>query len=311
MKNILIVFTAIIIFTSCNKNDTVINSNFVEGKNRFTTIVDEDEREYYVHVPLNYKEDSAVPVVFMLHGTSGDGEKFYNNSGWKEVGDAENILTVFPSSWHYKIIEDGETLNTTKWNIFPGAFEYYPGENPRDDIKFLRQIIIELKSKFTIDNNKIYLVGFSNGGQMAFRCAVEMSDIFAAVVECAATYSTDTTLSPIRNIPVAFQLGNEDDRYFSSPVKLSNFETALNTISFFKNIVNVHTNSFQYQKSYTISGDTNTVLIATYQPINQNENRTFNMVLVKDLGHAYPNGENHWMHGAVQHWNWLKQFSHQ
>jgi hypothetical protein len=28
----------------------------------------------------------ATPVVFMLHGTSGGGEKFYNISGWKEVG---------------------------------------------------------------------------------------------------------------------------------------------------------------------------------------------------------------------------------
>ncbi|OWY22725.1 hypothetical protein C7N43_22635 [Sphingobacteriales bacterium UPWRP_1] len=73
------------------------------GKNRFVTNVDGFNREYYVHVPLSYTPNSAIPVVFMLHGTSGDGDKFYNTSWWKEVGEAENILTVFPSSWQHCI----------------------------------------------------------------------------------------------------------------------------------------------------------------------------------------------------------------
>ena len=30
----------------------------------------------------------ASPVAFMFHGTGGDGEKFYNISGWKEKADA-------------------------------------------------------------------------------------------------------------------------------------------------------------------------------------------------------------------------------
>lgn len=120
----------------------------------------------------------------MLHGTTGNGLKFYNISGWKELGDVENIISVYPSSWKYCVIDDGEVKNTTKWNVYPGTFEYCDGEVPRNDIKFFRKIITELNNNFTIDNSRIYLVGFSNGGQMAFRCAVEMSDIFAAIVEC-------------------------------------------------------------------------------------------------------------------------------
>ena len=301
--------TIIIAFESCKKKEDDPISEYSLGKNRFTTTVNGDTREYYVHVPTNYNSNTATPVVFMLHGTSGDGDKFYNISGWKEVGEAEGIITVFPSSWHYCIIEDGQTLNTTKWNIYPAGYVYCNGETPRDDIAFLRQIITEIKSKLSVDEKRIYLVGFSAGGQMAFRCGVEMSDVLAAVIANAGTFFSDTTLVPFRNLPIAFQLGNEDDRYFTSPAPLSGLEYALNNVPIFQNIVHSHLSTFQYSPNYTISGDTNTAVIATYPPIPPSENRSFGMVLVKDLAHEYPNGSNHWMKGAEQHWDWLKQYS--
>lgn len=308
-KPTLLGFLILLTIYGCKEKVVTPAKEYEIGKNRFTTVIAGDTREYYVHVPTGYDDKTSTPVVFMLHGTSGDGEKFYNISGWKEVGEAENILTVYPSSWHYCIVEDGQTTNTTKWNIYPGAFGYCAGEAPRDDIEFLRQVISELKSRFKVDAKRMYLVGFSNGGQMAYRCAVEMSDVFAAIVENAASVARDTTAVPKRNLPVTFQLGNKDDRYFSSPMPLSSFEVGLNNLPVFQRIVHSHTSTFQYNSTYTMSGDTNTVMIATYPANVAGENRTFNMVFVKDLGHAYPNGTNHWLKGAEQHWAWLKQFT--
>jgi poly(3-hydroxybutyrate) depolymerase len=149
MKTRLFLFlTLVLAFASCKKDKTI---GFDLGKNRFTTVVDGDDREYYVHVPESYDPDVPIPVVYMLHGTSGDGLKFYNISGWKELGESENILTVFPSSWRYCVIEDGNTQNITKWNCYPGAFSFCNGEAPRDDVKFLRQILTDLGEKFTLD----------------------------------------------------------------------------------------------------------------------------------------------------------------
>ncbi|MCF8238619.1 MAG: dienelactone hydrolase family protein [Saprospiraceae bacterium] len=297
----------IILISACKKEDTG-KPDAVKGKNRFTMTVDGDIREYYVHVPGSYDPDQQTPVVFMLHGTSGDGEKFYNISGWKEVGEAENILTVFPSSWHHCIIDNGDVMNTTKWNIYPGGFEYCAGEVPRDDIKFLRQIISELNDRYNVDPHRIYLVGFSNGGQMAFRCAVEMSDQLAAIVQSAASTPHDTTAVPKRNIPVVFQLGNEDDRYFSTPFPLSLFDFSIQNVQVFQKIAHAHTNTFQYDSNYVMSGDTNSVVYATFPSLSGGD-RTFIMAMIKDLGHAYPNGTNHWMNGAQINWNWMKQFT--
>jgi polyhydroxybutyrate depolymerase len=308
-KALLLTIGMLITLCSCKKTDNEPQGDFKVGKNRFTTEVNGDSREYYVHVPQNYDKTDPIPVVFMLHGTSGDGEKFYNISGWKELAENEEILTVYPSSWAYCIIEDGEMKNTTKWNIFPAGFEYCNGQVPRDDIKFLRQTLTEIKAKFTIDEKRVYLAGFSAGGQMAFRCAVEMSDVLAAVIASAASTISSTTYVPLRNLPIAFQLGNEDDRYFSSPAPLSGFENALNNIPLFKDIVNGHLSTFDYSGNYTISGDTNSVMIATFPPIPASDNRSFSMLLIKDLGHNYPNGINHWMYGADENWKWFKQYT--
>ena len=306
----IIMLLCLVLLPGCSEDDTTpANPKEYEiGKNRYTTTVDGDTREYYVHVPVAYDGTSARPVVFMLHGTSGDGEKFYNISGWKELGEAENIITVFPSSWRYCVIDDGKTVNTTKWTCYPGSFEYCTGETPRDDIKFLRQIITELKETFSVDEKRIYLCGFSNGGQMAFRCAVEMSDVLAAVVENAGSSGGSATYTPKRNIPVVFQLGNEDDRFFSSAVPLGVFESGLN-FSYFQSVIQSHTSTFDFSTDYTLSGDTNTAIIATFPSTTPGENRSFNIVMVKGLAHQYPNGTNHWMNGPDRHWQWMKQFT--
>ena len=291
----------LIVGCSEDKSTTPQTTAPVPGKNRFTTMVDGDEREYYVHVPAAYDGSSARPVVFMLHGTSGDGEKFYNISGWKEVGESENILTVFPSSWRHCIIDEDGRSTTTKWNIYPGSFTYCAGEVPRDDVKFLRQVITELKAKFKVDEKRIYLGGFSNGGQMAFRCGVEMSDVLAAVIENAGSSSGSASHTPRRNLPVAFQFGNEDDRFFPSPVSLGLFEAGLR-YQYFRDVIQTHASTFQFDTNYTLSGDTNTAVIATFPSATAGENRSFSIVMVKGLGHAYPNGQNHWMKGAERCW---------
>ena len=308
------------IFFSCQKENstdtgggTTTSTTFTKGKNRFVTKIDGDEREYYVHVPQSYTGAAAVPVVFMLHGTSGNGEDFYNRSGWKEVGEDENIITVFPSSWRYCIIDEGVQKNTTKWNTVPAEWAFCAGQTPRNDIKFLNTIITELNSKYKIDNKRIYLAGFSNGGQMAAKCGIEISDKLAAVVQAEGSFSRDTTYTPLRKLPVTFQYGNEDygPGVTGAPVALSKLAIILNTPanSIMYRSASTHTKSFALNPSFVISGDTNSVSIATYKSLTPGSVNDFRIVFIKGLAHQYPNGDNHWMEGARVHWAWFKQYA--
>lgn len=301
--------------------DLVIGTGneFVKGKNRFTMILDSVEREYWVHVPGIYDSTQPAPVVFMLHGTSGNGEKFYDGSGWKELGEEEGFISVFPSSMRYCIIKgDTEFARTTKWNTPPESdFVFCPGQTPKDDIKFLRRIISVLRQKVNVDTNRIYLNGFSNGGQMAAKCAVEMSDVLAAVVSNAGSfYRDDTTYTPLRKIPLLFQIGNEDygPGNTGPSVPLDTFDYLLShqvnsRYSKYYNFAHRYIRHFGLDSNYTLIGDTSAAMIALYH--SQTPGDTLNIlryVFVKDLAHKYPNGENHWFDAPRTHWAWMRNF---
>ena len=81
----------LMILSSCSSDEDP-RKEYTLGQNYFTTLVDGETREYYVHVPQSYDEDASVPMVLMLHGGSGTGLITYNSSGWKEVGEEENII---------------------------------------------------------------------------------------------------------------------------------------------------------------------------------------------------------------------------
>lgn len=296
-----------------NQNDSAANNNgsFVIGKNRFTTQVNGDTREYYVHVPKSYNKSMPVPVVFMLHGTSGDGLKFYNISGWKEVGEAENILTVYPSSWRHCIIEDGQRKNTTKWNVYGSSFEYCPGEVPKDDIKFLNQALDELQQKFSVNQKMIYVVGFSNGGQMSARVGVDMSDRIAAVVSDAGFLPPGSTYTPKRLLPVLAQVGTNDDRYMGlsggSPLPM-NFDQLFAQSNYFKGEMKAYSATYKLNPKYTTGGDPNKIIFLDAKGVSGDPNNVFRFALIKDLEHMYPNGKNFPVEGAKLNWQWLKQF---
>lgn len=302
------------LFLSCSDNsiEPEPEPEYQLGKNHYMIEIDGVSREYYVHVPACYDANTPTPVVLMLHGASGSGEEKYNNSGWKELGEDENILTVFPTALAYCYTNAfGVTKTDTRWHSYPPVNHFCPGQNPKDDVKFLRQVIVEIKQHFNVDSKRIYMVGFSSGAQMTFRCAVEMSDLLAAVVQSGATHQIDTVFTPQRNLPIAFELGNSDETWFGHGVSwsLSLFDSALTNYGLFQRIINVHANSFDFETNYTLSGDTSSVLVATFKGIPNIGNRQFNFTFVKGLDHSYPNGFNHPLNGARVHWAWMKQYS--
>ena len=81
------------------------------GVNPRAVELDGIDREYLVYVPERRAAD-RVPVVFMFHGSSGDGEQFLNGSGWREQADREGFVAVFPTGLRYRVLDSG--LRVTK-----------------------------------------------------------------------------------------------------------------------------------------------------------------------------------------------------
>jgi polyhydroxybutyrate depolymerase len=196
----------------------------VRGVNCRNVMIDGYPRQYLVYLPTNpaFELDRPSPVVFMFHGSSGNGEQFLNISGWREKAEQEGFVAVFPTGLQYWVLDTNRW--STKWNHFTLTDEIdvskrlpgYPHDSPwpTDDVAFTRAMIADLVANLNIDPRRIFVSGFSNGGQFAARLAVEASDVIAAAASAAGNLDAEHT--PTGRISVCLTIGNLDDRFYGA-----------------------------------------------------------------------------------------------
>jgi len=137
-----------------------------------STLVHEGvERTYQLHVPASYDDVSPVPLVIMLHGRSGSGERMAALTGFNERADEHGFIVAYPDGL------DGA------WNYVHGVPGYRDGP---DDPGFIVGLAEALSRQYRIDERRIYVTGISNGGFMAQRLACRAADRFAAFASVAA-----------------------------------------------------------------------------------------------------------------------------
>jgi polyhydroxybutyrate depolymerase len=247
----------------------------------------------------------------MLHGSSGDGDKFYRISGWTEVSDSTGIIAVFPSSGRYCIEEDGKTKNTTKWNTYRSDWDFCNGEDGLDDQAFFRAIVDHLDDELNIDLNRVYLAGFSNGGIMTSQSAVELGDLFAACASNSGTFYAGETYNPGRPMPYMAQAGNAETFMRSlnngDPFPLNRMEELL-TEPLVRHVFDIPISIFGLSDQPTREGNVNQQACLIFPPLDPTSKVAFRFCLVNQLEHNYPNGRNHPFHAAWDQWQWMKQF---
>lgn len=206
-----------------------IKENIAGTYNRTLTI-DGKEREFIVYIPKTASGKKEVPVVFMIHGTGGNGKKFHDKPNlWSSKAKQMGFISIHPSALsHCHIRGKGKIENTTKWaagkigetDVSLGAQPLCPGQELADDMKFFDEMVSTIKKEYAVNPKKIYVTGFSNGGGMAYRLAVERSDIFAAVAVhaggLAKSIPTNLTSRPLSMI-ISF---GANDPLFSKALNL-------------------------------------------------------------------------------------------
>lgn len=157
-----------------------------------------NERTYLLHVPSTYDGETAVPVVFMLHGRGSTGEEMGFSTDMSRIAGEEGFIVVYP---------DGVDA---EWNYFQ-SIGYENDET--DDVGFIHALVEEIASTYNVDRERIYAAGLSNGGFMSYRLACEPDSPFAAYAAVAATaYSGLASLCDLTNpVPVLFMHGTADE----------------------------------------------------------------------------------------------------
>ena len=111
--------------------------------------IDSLVRVFIVHVPPNYasQPNAKYPVVFMFHGGGGNGKDFFDKSGWKEVGDREGFITVFPTAYETCLIDDGRQKERNYWMTYGKLLNLCPGETPHSDVDFVKKMLSYLEER--------------------------------------------------------------------------------------------------------------------------------------------------------------------
>lgn len=275
-----------------------------EGKKDCSLIVEETARHFIVYKPAVNSSD-LLPVVFMFHGTSGNGERFYNISGWKEKADKEGFIAVFPSALRYRIEEEGIIKNTTKWNDGRLSTIVCEGQSVKNDVLFFHEMVLYLKTNYKIDERRIYASGFSNGANFVSRLTLEASDILAATA-MSAGFLRDSTFKAIELIPSYLTVGNMEPTLISDGKPIANDQNALQNQPL-ANTVYRMVDKLQLEREYTIESKPY-LTIYKFEKSKGAGSNIFYFGLVDSLAHKYPNGINHPTVNADLFWEYFTRF---
>ena len=187
-------------------------------------------RQYMVYKPSNYNASNPASMVVTLHGL-GDNMSNFSTIGFNYIADTANIIVVVPQA-----IDDPTlasfygTGNGTAWNSGAGFSGFYPNSTV-DDVGFLNNLIDTIKANFSIDPSRVYMCGFSMGGFMTERMALQSNTEIAAFGSWSGTFGSGITVhSPGRSVPIAHFHGTLDsmvyfhgDQYGNDPDSLIHF----------------------------------------------------------------------------------------
>ena len=290
----------------------------VAGRADITLEVDGMLREAIVYVPELAAGASEEPVVLMLHGTSGEGEKFFNISGWVEKADEVGAIVVFPTALVHCLFKDTDGDGsfekrqvTTKWadgklgdpEALPlctpeqlgelSAKQREAADHPlADDLAFFDALLTRLEADYSIDRKRIYVSGFSNGGGMSSRLMAERSTRFAAGAANAGALNIEP--KPVER-PFTFVVGvGAADTGDKPPMVIS--EDLLTSYPELQTPIGAWLSALGLEDSYTYTENKvggKTVAHLKWEKSAVDADNKLIFAIFEGLAHQYPNGKNH------------------
>ena len=200
-------------------------------------------REYKLVLPVNYDPRVAYPLAIGLHGVSGMA------SSIQTVMSLENgstpVIAAYPQGMN---LGPG---SSTAWNA--GTCCEPATILQSNDVKFISRLIDSIKTQLWVDKSRVWVIGFSNGGMMAYRLACEISDQITGIGVGAGALTVGECL-PMKKFSVIHIHGDLDESVPLNGGGPYNTQSATYSVEFVANAVGcvidavkTSTNSRQWQ----------------------------------------------------------------
>jgi polyhydroxybutyrate depolymerase len=153
-------------------------------------VSDGEERQFGLEVPPDARADEPLPLVVGMHGVGSTSETFEASARFHDLAREERFVVVTPQA--------------------RGASRVWALDPSDQDVRFVEDLIDEVQAKLCIDEDRIYLTGFSMGGMMSTVLACVEPDRYAAIAPVAGLIQVDDcdTATPV---PLLAMHGTADD----------------------------------------------------------------------------------------------------
>ena len=143
------------------------------------------------------------PLLFVLHGFGGDAQTISDYTNIEDSLDAYDLdaVVVYPNG------TGAEQDLFQSWNA--GTCCPFATFELVDDVAFFDELITSLITQYEIDTTRVWVVGHSNGGMMAYRLACELSTRVTAIGVAAGALVIDTC-APVRPVSALHVHGELD-----------------------------------------------------------------------------------------------------
>jgi polyhydroxybutyrate depolymerase len=153
------------------------------------------QRNVHLHLPPAYDGTRPLPLVIVIHGAFSTAKKIEKRSGFSQLADREGFMVMYPNGI-------GIAGLLQHWNA--GHCCGKAAEDRIDDIGYLNASIDAASDRLAIDPERIYMVGYSNGGMLTYRfCAESGNRLAGAAVFAGAIGSRLGQAPPMWTLPEA------------------------------------------------------------------------------------------------------------
>jgi len=169
------------------------------GKAQLTSdslLIDGNFRSFHYNKPA--ETNSNASLVFVLHGSGGSGKGIMKGAVKLEALSAsENLLMVYPDG--YKNF----------WNECRRMATSEANAKNIDENAFFSQMIDYFVKKYQVNPGRIFAIGTSGGGHMAYKLALTMPEKLKAISAIIANLPDSGYLDcPEKKVPVAVMITN-------------------------------------------------------------------------------------------------------
>jgi predicted esterase len=182
----------------------------------FFSKVDETDQPYAVYIPKNYDESKKYPLVVFLHGAMSNhrlglrrvfGQGNIQGTDFIKPGNVP-VQNDLEATRFFPELKDVDYIVAAPYARGTAGYQGIPEQDVYD-------MLDDLKNRFSIDEDRVYLTGLSMGGGGTIWLGLTRPDIWAAIAPCCPAPpdgSSDLSGNAL-NLPIHLFTGDKDFLY--------------------------------------------------------------------------------------------------